>query len=325
MASSVYPLVTIGIPTYNRADSYLKQTLESAVSQTYPNVEIIVSDNCSTDNTEALVKSLADPRIRYFKQARNIPANDNFNFCLEQAKGDYFSLLHDDDMIDEDFVDVCMNAAGYKTDIGLIRTGIRRIDSYGEVFRESPNLAGGLSTEEFFLAWFAGGKTPMHLCSTLFNTKRLREIGGFNSRHQLFQDVMAEVQLAAKFGRLDIRDVKASFRSHAATRTHGHKVSAWCEDSLMLLEIMCDLAPENKALIRREGMRFFIKHNYRLTSQVKSPIDRFTAYLIVFRKFDYPVGFFVSKMLRPMRRVSRRVRERVSSGKLFSSNVQSNN
>jgi glycosyltransferase involved in cell wall biosynthesis len=325
VADRDYPLVTIGIPTYNRGDSYLKQALESALHQTYPRTEVVVSDNCSTDNTPILVEGFSDARIRYLRQAEGIPPNDNFNFCLEQARGDYFLLLHDDDMIDEDFVDVCMRVADYRTDVGLIRTGMRRIDAHGKVLRERPNLAGGLSTEEFFLAWFAGRRMPMHLCCTLFNTERLREIGGFHSRHQLFQDVIAEVQLAAKFGRVDIPDVKASFRMHGGTRTRVHKVSAWCEDSLMLLDIMCDLVPENRELIRREGMRFFINHNCRLASQIESPIDRLNAYLVIFRKFDYPVSFFVSRMLQPVRGVKAKLRERMGSGRLFSCGTQRSN
>ncbi len=67
--NNLFPLVTIAIPTYNRADGYLKQALQSAVNQTYKNIEIVVSDNCSPDNTEAVVRSYTDPRIRYFQQA----------------------------------------------------------------------------------------------------------------------------------------------------------------------------------------------------------------------------------------------------------------
>jgi len=286
MINGTYPLVTIGIPTYNRADSYLKQALESAVNQTYPNIEIVVSDNRSTDNTEALVKSFADPRIRYFKQAQTIPVNDNFNFCLEQAKGDYFLLLHDDDMIDEDFVEVCMRSVNHATDVGIVQTGVRRIDSQGNVLHESPNRVGGLSTEDFFRGWFAG-KTSWYFCNTLFNTKRSREIGGFQSKHQLLQDGMAIVQLAAKFGRVDVEDIKASFRKHPSEITFAVKVSRWCEDYLTLLDLMCALIPENKALLRTEGMRFFAKLNYGRARAIKSPIRRFITYLMVYKKFDY--------------------------------------
>lgn len=315
MTSDVHPLVTIAIPTYNRADNYLRQALESALSQTYQHIEIIVSDNHSTDNTEAVVKNLSDPRMRYFRQAENIGANNNFNFCLEQAKGDYFSLLQDDDMIDSDFVDVCMRAADYDTDIGIIRTGMRRIDSHGKVIAETRNLVGGLSTEDFFLGWFAG-KTPMHLCSTLFNTKRLKEIDGFDSKHQPFQDVFAEVQLAARWGRVDVEDIKATFRQHPSQSTVSAKVGSWCEDSLALLDVMCDLvSDEKKALVRSEGMWFFIGHNYSMAGRVKSPIDRFVAYLTVFKKFDYPLRFFAFRipLVRRMWRMKGIMKERLGS------------
>ena len=312
MTDNVHPLVTIGIPTYNRADGYLKQTLESAVNQTYQNIEIVVSDNCSTDHTEMVVKGFSDPRIRYFKQAKNIGANNNFNFCVKQAQGDYFLLLHDDDMIDEDFIEVCMRAASYDTEIGLIRTGMRRIDPDGKVLTKSLNRVGGLSTEDFFMGWFAG-KTPMHLCCTLFNTKRLREVGGFNSKHQLFNDVLAEVQLAARFGRVDVQDAKASFRQHPLQHAVLAKVNDWCEDSLILLDTMCDLvSDEKKALVGREGTRFFAKHNYRLAGKIESPIDRFITYLLIFKIFNYqysPLHFFVNQALRRMRRLKRKVKQ----------------
>ena len=206
MSGITLPLVTISIPTYNRANGYLRQTLESALAQAYPNLEIIVSNNCSTDNTEAIIKGYADPRIRYIRQQMPLIPNDHFNFCLAQARGEYFLLLHDDDMIDADFVDTCMRAINYNTDVGVIRTGARIINSRASVISEGENLAGRLSTTDFFLAWF-DGRIGFYLCSTLFNTKRLREIGGFASRHNLFQDDVAGVKLGTMFGRADVRDV----------------------------------------------------------------------------------------------------------------------
>ncbi|MCD4669855.1 MAG: glycosyltransferase family 2 protein [Actinomycetia bacterium] len=286
MVNNVHPLVTIAIPTYNRAGSYLREALAGAMNQTYENIEIIVSDNCSSDNTEAFIKGISDRRIRYFRHKKNIGANNNFNYCLEQAKGDYFLLLQDDDMIDNDFVEACMTVANHSKDTGIIRTGTRIIDSEGKVVRERTNDVVGLSTEEFFLGWFAG-KTVLYLCSTLSHTKRLREIGGFKSKHNLFQDVMAEVQLVARYGRIDTKDIKASFRRHHGEMTFAVKVKDWCEDSLELLDLMCNLASENKALIRSEGMRFFSKLNYGRASAVKSPVGRFIAYMTVLTRFNY--------------------------------------
>ncbi len=293
------PLVTIAIPTYNRAGHYLKQAIQSAVNQTYSNIEIIVSDNFSTDNTEMVVKSFNDSRINYFKHIRNIGYNNNVNFCVKQARGDYLLMLHDDDLIDNDFVDVCLKAVNYTTDIGIIRTGTRWIDSNGNVLKEILNRACELSVEEFFRAFFAG-QTGLYLCSTLFNTKRLRGIGGFKSKHNLFEDVMAEVKLAAKYGRQDIYEIKASNRKHPNERTFSVKVSNWCDDSLMLIDLMCELVSENKTIVRTEGMQALSELNYRLTGEIKSPLRGFITYLIVFKKFNYkylppPVNNFLYK------------------------------
>ena len=113
------PLVSIAIPTYNRANGYLREALQASLGQSYPAIEIIVSDNFSSDNTEEVVRSYSDSRIRYFRQSENIGANNNFNFCLDQSRGAYFLLLPDDDLIDRDFIDVCIRAANYNTNIGI--------------------------------------------------------------------------------------------------------------------------------------------------------------------------------------------------------------
>ncbi len=284
--NKILPLVTIAIPTYNRADHYLGQALKSARNQTYSNLDIIVADNCSVDATATFVSSITDSRIRYIRHPVNIGATNNFNFCLQEAKGDYFLLLSDDDLIDDDFVETCMNSVQCDSDIGIIRTGTRVIDANDQILRESPNMVGGYSTSDFFRGWFAG-KTAMYLCSTLYHTERLREIGGFRSKHNLFDDGVTMVHLAAKHRRIDIRDIKASARVHEAELSFAESLDKWCEDSLLLLNLMCELVSENKVLIRNEGMRFFSRGNYFRASSVKSPLGRFTAYMIVFKKYHY--------------------------------------
>ena len=290
-----HPLVTIGIPTYNRADGYLKGAIQCALDQTYSNIEILISDNCSTDNTESLVKNFTDDRIKYIKHEKNIGAANNFNYCVLNAKGDYFLLLHDDDLIDNDFIETCINFSKGNNDVGIIRTGMRRIDSEGKVIGEVENLVGGLPLEQFFLGWF-NGKTPMHLCCTLFNTKKLIEIGGYKSKNNFFQDVLAEVILAAEFGRVDIQDIKASFRTHTEQNAYAVPIRGWCEDSVELLEKICELSPKDKELIRKVGKAFFANHCYKHASAIKYPLKKFSAYLLIFRTFNYQIGYFEKRI-----------------------------
>ena len=291
-----YPLVTIAIPTFNRADSYLPLALESAVKQTYPHLEIIVADNASTDSTEQVVKKFSDHRIKYFRHDVNIGASHNFNFCVRQARGSFFLRFHDDDLIDKDFVETCLVAADDYAHVGVIRTGVRLIDSKGQVVANKANRVDGLSMEDFILGWFAG-KTWPYLCNSLLNTQKLKDLGGFKSKHYLFDDVMAEMILAAKFGRVDIESIKASSRVHGETRTCTAKVHEWCEDSHELLDLLCELVHEKQSQIRDEGLKFFSWICYHRARAISSLWARMSLYYMVFKTFQYtysPMRFLIA-------------------------------
>lgn len=101
-------LVTVGMPTYNRADR-LRRAAESVLGQTYPNLDLLISDNGSTDGTEKLGRALAaaDPRVRYVRQPANRGPAANFQYVLDHARGDYFLWLADDDWLDPGYVARC--------------------------------------------------------------------------------------------------------------------------------------------------------------------------------------------------------------------------
>jgi len=97
-------LVSVIVTTYDR-QSYLKQALESATRQTYRNIEIIVSDNCSPENPQALVESFQDPRIQFWRNATNIGSFANAMSAFKKARGKYVTILMDDDLWEEDFLE----------------------------------------------------------------------------------------------------------------------------------------------------------------------------------------------------------------------------
>ena len=312
MTRHTHPLVSISIPTYNRANSYLKHALRSAVCQTYQNIEIIVSDNNSPDNTESVVREFDDPRIRYYRQKENIGPIKNRHFCLEQARGEYFVLLLDDDVIDGDFVSACMDAVENYGEPGIVLTGARQIDSAGNILSASHNRADGCSTADFILGWF-DGKVPLYLCSTLFNTQRLRQHGGLHSETNRYDDVVAYVQLAAKYGRVDIFDIKASYRRHDGSIGSGAQISTWCEDSRYLLGVMCDAVPEHAARIRARGMTYFNLRNYNRAAEIRSPVDRYLSYLTVYRTFHYSYSPLRYMSVRTMSPIWRFVKRKIGS------------
>src|SRR5450759_2852582 len=87
------PLLTIAIPTFNRA-GMLKDCILSALSQTYKNFEVIVSDNASTDETQEVLKSFCDRRLRVVRQKTNIGLLPNWNACLAEASGEYIAVSY---------------------------------------------------------------------------------------------------------------------------------------------------------------------------------------------------------------------------------------
>lgn len=100
------PTLSIGIPVFNGADS-IEDTIKSILEQPFQDFEIIISDDCSTDNTEKICEDLAskDQRIKFFKQEKNfgMPVF-NFKFVLEHANGRYFMFLAHDDRCSVKFI-----------------------------------------------------------------------------------------------------------------------------------------------------------------------------------------------------------------------------
>jgi len=277
------PKVTIGIPTYNRADGFLSDAIESAISQTFENIEVLIADNCSNDHTSEIVGSFRDSRIRYHRHDENIGANNNFNFCIRQAKGKYFLLLSDDDLIDADMIEKCMASVGEK-DVGVISTGVRIIDGAGRQIRAITNPGAGLEMFDYLVAWL-DGKIPFYLCGTLYNTARLNDHGGLHSKTNLYQDVAAAFSLMAGSGRSDIYDVKASFRTHPDNRGSKTRIHAWCEDSQYLLELMSGLVDSKGDVLMEKGKKVLAMRNYRKAAKIRSPIERYLSYRNIHKSF----------------------------------------
>lgn len=121
---AVETLVSVGIPTYNRPDG-LRRTLECITEQTYKNLEIIVSDNCSPGpDTEAVVREFMarDSRIQYFRQEINMGPMFNFQFVLDKANGEFFMWAADDDLWDHNFIYSCISYLIKNPEYGVVFT-----------------------------------------------------------------------------------------------------------------------------------------------------------------------------------------------------------
>ncbi|HET6993726.1 MAG TPA: glycosyltransferase family 2 protein [Chitinophagaceae bacterium] len=122
MGASTLPLVSIVITSYNRAH-WIRQAIESALAQDYPNLEIIISDNCSTDNSDEVIKSYChDQRIRYSRNEQNIGMIANFQKAFfELAKGEYIANISSDDyLVNPRFISRAMNIVSKYENISIV-------------------------------------------------------------------------------------------------------------------------------------------------------------------------------------------------------------
>lgn len=92
------PLVSICLPVYN-AEKTIGKTITSILTQTYPGIELIIVDNCSTDNSIQVARSFTDPRIQIIRYGTHVPVAElNWNRCFQFANGGYLALFHADDI-----------------------------------------------------------------------------------------------------------------------------------------------------------------------------------------------------------------------------------
>lgn len=180
------PLVSICIPTYNSA-RYLRQCLESIVAQTYDNIEVIFSDNASTDETTTLLEEYTEQYgYALSRNAVNIGAGANFNKLIGMARGEYVVLYHADDIYAKTIVEDSVQALNNDASVGLVGTLGTVIDHDGkyqydiqlhdEVRRLKKNV---YSYDEALL----GAIRNMFVTPTIMvRAKAYQQLGGFDQQ-----------------------------------------------------------------------------------------------------------------------------------------------
>lgn len=173
MNSSVtkQPLISVIVPVYNIIP-YLPRCVESLRTQTYENLEILLIDDGSTDETPALCDRLAteDERIRVFHKKNGGPSSAR-NFGLQQAGGEYVGFVDSDDYVDADMYERLYGAIE-KTGMPVAQVGRDEIDKDGNIL---PNICEPVATEQVIPAEDFLKELLMHRGDCSFCTKLLRK------------------------------------------------------------------------------------------------------------------------------------------------------
>jgi glycosyltransferase involved in cell wall biosynthesis len=126
------PLVSIGLPIYNGQD-YMRQSIDSLLNQTYKNIELIITDNDSDDDTEAICREYArkDPRVRYYRNEKNIGGANNHNKTFKLSEGKYFRWAAHDDICHPQLIEKCVEVLENKPEVVLCYSNVVSIDKDG--------------------------------------------------------------------------------------------------------------------------------------------------------------------------------------------------
>ena len=207
------PLLTVAIPTYNCA-SFLPDAINSVLRQCVNDLEIVIFDNASTDNTEEAISSIRDPRIRYYRNAMNLGSRMNHNLCLDAARGMYFKFLGADDVFLGDILQKQLSVLDEHRGITLVSCNL---------FVTDMNLQGRKAT--FYFPGTCEGPRIINLCLSRLNNYiggpsnfmfRLADAKGiaFDSDYRFVSDLKFGLQILERGNYANIGQPGYLYRRH---------------------------------------------------------------------------------------------------------------
>lgn len=149
-------LVSVCIPVYNGAD-YIKETIERVLAQDYDNMEIIISDNASTDDTVKVIEEIKDDRIKLYRNESNLGMIPNWNKLISLATGEYFIIICADDYIFPGAIKAKAEILDNNPDVSIVFSSSYVMNSKGKKllyrrpYKKSQKLEGSAVQKELFI------------------------------------------------------------------------------------------------------------------------------------------------------------------------------
>lgn len=199
------PVVSIGLPVFN-GERYLENAIESLLSQSFGDFELIICDNASSDQTAQICASYIerDPRVRYIRNPRNLGAGPNFDLAFQHARGEFFQWAAHDDMFAPTYLERAVGALRANPDAALCTVGITEIGSDGVVIRSYTNPLDGAGSRDP-VERFASVIHTRHQCEEFFGLYRRSVlvgsglVGAFSGSDRV---LLAEIAIRGRWLRL---------------------------------------------------------------------------------------------------------------------------
>ena len=207
------PKVSVCIPAYNSA-AYIKDTVMSILNQTYQNIEVIIVDDQSKDNTFEIASSIQDPRIKVYKNEQNLGMVGNWNHCLELATGSFIKLICSDDMLDQNAIEKEANALIENPSANLVESDTRLVDINGKktgVYKRYPKsgLVDGkvVAKKALVLKNYFGAPV-----NNMMRREAFIKSGGFDEKFTFILDFDLWLNIACQGDIFIIHELLNSFR-----------------------------------------------------------------------------------------------------------------
>lgn len=207
------PKLSIGLPVFN-GETFLNEAIDSILSQTYSDFELIICDNGSTDDTEMICrrKANSDHRIHYYRHEENRGATFSHNFVIQRAKGEYFKLMACDDVHLPRFLEKCIERLEQNDQLVLAYTRSCHINARNQIIRYPKfNFRNEGSVSQRFIDYASFN----HYCNPIFGVMRradLLKTDLFTDRVGSDRILLAELSLLGPFD--EIWERLFHFRRH---------------------------------------------------------------------------------------------------------------
>ncbi len=198
MKGSGRPRVSLCIPAY-QAERYLQQTLDSCLAQDYPDFEVVVIDNNSSDGTREILETVKDERVRVIRNETTLPVVENWNLAVRMSRGEFVKVVCADDILEPDCVAAQSAVLGDSPDVALVSSRIDFIDAEGQLLRRARGLGGIVgrqSGERVVRQLVRTGSYPVGpAVAVMFRRADFDRTGGFGSDLVLTSDIDLWVRL----------------------------------------------------------------------------------------------------------------------------------